>query len=64
MYHDPSWGVWLKEIGSSTLGLYVFMLVWDVIDGASRKLDRDEKENARVLAEGWKRWHAGDWMMK
>lgn len=63
MIHQ-SWGAALGEILSASVGLYLFMLVWDVVDGASRWQRKQEEENKRVLAEGWKRWHAGDWMIK
>ena len=61
---NQSWRSVLGEILSASVGLYVFMLVWDVVDGASRWQRKQEEDNKRELAEGWKRWEAGDWMMK
>jgi hypothetical protein len=44
---------YIAEVG---FWLAVFLWLWDKVDGASRWQQRQEAENKRVLAEGWRKW--------
>jgi hypothetical protein len=52
MWREPSL-LYLLEVG---FWFCVAMQVIDWLDGASRWQRRQEAENKRVLAEGWKKW--------
>jgi hypothetical protein len=52
--HEHSWHYMLNVF----FWLFAFMWLWDKVDGASRWQRRQEAENKRILAEGWRKWQA------